>query len=382
MVSKIGRLSDPWLTFMNLSLLADALKTPLALIVASLLLTACQKTPEAEPVPRPVRTLLVQSAPVQTRLEFPAEVRARVESKLGFRVSGKLLERRVEVGQSVKQGQLLARLDASDFMLQAQASQAQLQAAATERDLARADFARFEDLYQKNFISKAELDRRRSQWDAAQARWDQAQANLSLQTRQTAYAELRAPAAGVITAVEAEPGQVVTPGQSIFRLALTGQQDKEVVIQAPEDQVQLLRQVKTAEISFWAIPGKTFAASLREVAPSADPATRSYSVKYTLAQQTTDIKLGMSANAALALPATSSLLRLPLTALVEKEGKTFVWVVDEKTSRVQENPVQVAGPSGVEVLIAAGLKPGQRVVTAGAHLMQSGLKVKLLDKTL
>jgi RND family efflux transporter MFP subunit len=325
---------------------------------------------------------LVQSAPVQTRLEFPAEVRARVESKLGFRVSGKLLERRVEVGQSVKQGQLLARLDASDFMLQAQASQAQLQAAATERDLARADFARFEDLYQKNFISKAELDRRRSQWDAAQARWDQAQANLSLQTRQTAYAELRAPAAGVITAVEAEPGQVVTSGQSIFRLALTGQQDKEVVIQVPEDQVQLLRQVKTAEISFWAIPGKTFAASLREVAPSADPATRSYSIKYTLAQQTTDIKLGMSANAALALPATSSLLRLPLTALVEKEGKTFVWVVDEKTSRVQENPVQVAGPSGVEILIAAGLQPGQRVVTAGAHLLQPGLKVKLLDKTL
>ena len=186
----------------------------------------------------------------------------------------------------------------------------------------------------------------------------------------------------MITAVEAEPGQVVTPGQSIFRLALTGQQDKEVVIQVPEDQVQLLRQVKTAEISFWAIPGKTFTASLREVAPSADPATRTYSAKYALDGQLPDIKLGMSANAALALPATSSLLRLPLTALVEKEGKTFVWVVDEKTSRVQENPVQVAGPSGVEVLIAAGLKPGQRVVTAGAHLLQPGLKVKLLDKTL
>jgi RND family efflux transporter MFP subunit len=165
-------------------------------------------------------------------------------------------------------------------------------------------------------------------------------------------------------------------------VALTGGQDKEVVIQVPEDQVQMLRQVKTAEISFWAIPGKTFAASLREVAPSADPATRSYSVKYTLAQQTTDIKLGMSASVALTLPATSSKLRLPLTALVEKDGKTFVWVVDEKTSRVQENPVQVAGPSGVEVLIAAGLQPGQRVVTAGAPLLQPGLKVKLLDKTL
>jgi RND family efflux transporter MFP subunit len=367
---------------MNWSSLARSAKTVITLVLASWVLGACQKAPVAEPPPRPVRSVVVQAAPSQPRLEFAAEVRARVESTLGFRVSGKLLERRVEVGQAVKKGQVLARLDATDLWLQAQESQAQLQAATTERDLAQADFTRFEELYQKNFISQAELERRRTQRDAAQARWNQAQSNLRVQSNQAHYAELLAPAEGVITAVGAEPGQVVTVGQPIVRLALSGQQDKDVVIQIPEDQVQGLRQVRTAEVSFWALPGKTFPASLRELAPSADPATRTYSAKYTLSAKVPDIQLGMSASVLLTLPATQPLLRLPLTALMEKEGKTFVWVVDEKTSSVQENLVQVAGPAGVDVLIAAGLQNGQRVVTAGAPLLQPGLKVKWLDKTL
>ena len=356
-----------------------------ALILAPLLLLAACGRPSETPVPpRPVRSVVLAPVSPEVQWEFPGEVRARLESKLAFRVPGKLLERPVQLGQTVKAGQRLARLDASDLQLAQNASRAQLDAATSERDLAKANFSRFEELFKQNFISQAEFDRRKVEWQAAQARFDQAQAALSSQSNQTGYAELVADVVGVVTAVEAEPGQVVSAGQTIVRVARINSQqaDKEVLVNIPEDRIAALRGLQKAEVSLAALPGQIFSAQVREVAAAADPATRTYAVRLALPKNSAAITLGMTATAYFTLPAPQAFFRLPLSALLERDGKTWVWVVDEKSRTVQLQAVQVAGPADNEVLIAHGLQAGQRVVTAGAHLLQAGQSVSLLEAPL
>jgi RND family efflux transporter MFP subunit len=361
------------------------MKKPIAPIVAlSLLLFGCGKPSETPVPPRPVRTVVLAPVSPEVRWEFPGEVRARVESKLAFRVPGKLLERPVQLGQTVKAGQRLARLDATDLQLAQNASRAQLDAATSERDLAKVNFSRFEELFKQNFISQAEFDRRKVEWQAAQARFDQAQAALSSQSNQTRYAELVADVAGVVTAVEAEPGQVVSAGQTIARVARTNSQqaDKEVSLAVPEDRIAAVRALQKAQVSLAALPGQTFSAQVREVAAAADPATRTYAVRLALPKVPDAVELGMTATAYFTLPAPQAFFRVPLSALLERDAKTWVWVVDEKSRTVQLQAVQVAGPADNDVLIASGLQAGQRVVTAGVHLLQAGQTVSLLEAPL
>lgn len=361
------------------------MKKFITLIVAlSLLLAGCGKPSTSLVSPQPVRTVVLAPVRPQVRWEFPGDVRARVESKLAFRVSGKLVERPVQLGQTVKAGQRLARLDASDLQLAQNASRAQLNAATSERDLAKANFSRFEELFKQNFISQAEFDRRKVEWQAAQARFDQAQAVLSSQSNQTGYAELVADVAGVVTAVEAEPGQVLAAGQTVLRVARihSQQADKEVLLAVPEDRIAALRGVQKAEVSLAALPGQILSAQVREVAAAADPATRTYAVRLALLKVPAGVALGMTATAYFTLPAPHAFFRLPLSALLERDGKTAVWVVDEKSRTVQLQAVQVAGPADNEVLIASGLQAGQRVVTAGVHLLQAGQTVSLLEAPL
>jgi membrane fusion protein, multidrug efflux system len=361
------------------------MKTPhfVLILAGCLALTACSR-PEApqEPI-RAVKLLTVSADALGLQSEYAGEVRARTESRLSFRVGGKLVQRPAEVGQRVAAGQLLAQLDAQDFALASQAAQALVSAAQTQRDLAAADLKRFTDLRAQGFVSGAEIERRQTTLQAAEASLKQAQAQGAVQGNQASYTRLLADAAGVVLAVDAEVGQVVAAGTPVVRLARDGARD--VVVALPEDRVAQLRTGQAAQVQLWAgagtlVPAAPMVARVREVAASADPATRTYQVKLALPDGAT-VSLGAtayvtfdwagaSAPAVVKLP-TSALMRSPAGA----PSASSVWVFDAATSTVQPRPVVVAGADGNDIVIASGLKPGEEVVAAGVHVLQPGQKV-------
>jgi RND family efflux transporter MFP subunit len=348
------------------------------LLLATLLpalLSGCGKQPPAPEPERAVRTQLVGAGMANAKHEYAAEVKARVESKLSFRVGGKLASRDVNLGDAVKPGQVLARLDAQDLKLAEAAASAAVAAARTNRDQAGQDYKRFVDLQRQGFISAAELERRDSAFKASQAQLEQAKAQADVQANQAAYAQLRADGAGVVTAVSAEPGQVLSAGTPVITVAMDGPRD--VVFSVPEDQVE---RVKAAG----ALPGalklrlwgsdKTAPLTLREVAGAADPVTRTFLIKADAGKLA--LAPGQSATAVLELPATPGVIKLPLSAVLQQSGKTSVWVLDGASMTVKPVSVMVAGADGNEVVIAGGLTPGQEVVTAGVHVLNPGQKVK------
>ncbi|QRR32230.1 efflux RND transporter periplasmic adaptor subunit [Hydrogenophaga sp. YM1] len=341
-------------------------------------LAACARP---EPAPEPVRAvklLTVGPSVLNANSEYAGEVRARVESRLGFRVGGKLVERPAEVGQRVRAGQLLARLDAQDLALSGQAAQAAATAALTQRDLARADLERFKGLLAQGFVSQAEIDRRQAALEAAEASLRQARAHSAVQGNQAGYARLLADVPGVVTAVPADPGQVVQAGSPVVVLAQDGERD--VVFAVPEDRLALVRPGTRARVRPWAhADGKELEATVREVAASADPATRTYQVKLALPADA-KLPLGATAYVTLATAHTGqAAITLPTTAVMQSaEGDrrgSVVWVFDEDKGTVQPRPVQVAGADGNRVVIAGGLEPGDEVVATGGHVLSAGQKV-------
>ncbi len=349
--------------------------TLLAALGAALALAGCSR-PETVPQPvRAVRTMTVGSEAAGGSFEYAAEVRARTESRLGFRIGGKIARRNVDVGDSVKAGQVLAQLDPQDTRLGQDAARAALAAAQVNQEQAAADFKRFRELKEQGFISAAELERRETTLKAAQAGLEQARAQASMQGNQAAYSTLVADAPGVITGVEGEPGMVVGAGAWVVRLAHDGPRD--VVFAVPEDKVELLRatgsQPGALKVRLWG-GGELLPATLRELAAAADPATRTFLAKADLGRA--PVKLGQTASVLLELPRTAGVVRLPLAAVAEARGKTVAWVLDPATLTVRPQPIEVAGADGNSVIVAAGLNPGQVVVTAGVHTLTPGQKVK------
>ena len=342
-------------------------------------LAACSKTePAAEPV-RAVRTLTVANGAAGGTREYAAEIRARTESKLGFRVGGKITRRTANVGDTVKAGQVLAQLDPQDLKLAQESARAALAAAQTNLELANADYKRYKDLRDQGFISSAELERRDTALKSAQAQFDQARAQAGVQGNQAAYAALVADSNGVITGVDAEPGMVVAAGTSVVRLAQDGPRD--VVFSVPEDHVSdlraLARKPGALKVRLW---GSTDAvsASIREVAAAADAATRTFQIKADIGEL--PARLGQTATVLIELPQQSNVVRLPLSAVTELQGRTSVWLVDKNAQgvlSVKAQPIQVAGADGNTVVVAAGLAPGQVVVTAGVHVLSPGQQVKM-----
>jgi membrane fusion protein, multidrug efflux system len=350
----------------------------LALLVPTLALAAlgaCSR-PEAAPEPvRAVRTLTVGSDSAGTVVEYAAEVRARNESRLGFRVGGKIVRRNVEVGDSVKPGQVLAQLDAQDLRLERDAGLAALAAAQAQLDQAAADARRYLELKDQGFISAAELERRDSTLKAAQAALEQSRAQAAVVGNQAGYAVLTADVAGVVTAVEAEPGMVVAAGVPVVRLAHDGPRD--VLFAVPEDAVAMLGAAAARpgalQVRTWG-SAALLPATLREVSAAADPVTRTFLAKADIGRA--DVRLGQTASVLLELPRVAGVTRLPLSAVAESRGTTVVWLLDTSTLTVQPQPVTVAGADGNSVVVSAGLAPGQTVVTAGVHLLTPGQKVK------
>jgi membrane fusion protein, multidrug efflux system len=309
---------------------------------------------------------------MESRYEFSGEVRPRVESRLGFRVGGKITQRQVEVGQHVAAGTVLAQLDPQDYRLAADAARAQAAAARTNRDLAAADYQRYRQLRDQNFISGADLERRESTLKAAEAQLEQAQAQLASQGNQAGYTKLVADVSGVVTAVEAEVGQVVAAGSPVVRIAADGPRD--VVFSVPEDKVVNVRTGTQVTVRQWASE-QTLSGRIREVAASADPVTRTYPVKVSL--ETAGPPLGATVTVLpLVLEHTGMpVIKVPTSALRQDGQGSAVWVLDRASMTVKSQPVQIATADGNDAVIASGLQPGMVIVSAGVHVLSQGQKV-------
>lgn len=366
--------------FMGISHLKPNFNTSmvsLAVICAFLGLSACspkQNTPE--PI-RAVKLMTVGASDLNVQGEYAAEVRARLETRLGFRVGGKILMRQVEVGQRVQAGQVLAQVDSQDFALAAQAAQAQVVGARSQRDLAAADFKRYEVLLAQNFISAAELERRSAVLKAAQATLDQAMAQAQTQSNQATYTQLTAPTAGVITGVEAEPGQVVAAGQPVVRLAQEGPRD--AVFAVPEHVVGRLKlgQKMSASVGN---TNQVVQGQVREIGASADPVTRTFTVKLGLVKaESLPLGITLNVHAPQLAGSQSDVIKVPTNAIRQEGAQTAVWIFDPQTSTITSQAVQVATADGNEVVIAAGLKPGQQIVSTGVHVLSPGQKVSVYN---
>ena len=332
-----------------------------AALAAALTAAACSK-PEAPAQPlRTVRVMKIDGAAVSGGLTFPGEVRARYESRLGFRLGGKLVERRVDVGAAVKKGQVLARLDAQDAALNAAQAEA-------GRALAEAEAKRYRELREKNFVSQAVLD-------AKETALKTAAAQAGVARNQAGYTTLVADRDGVVTAVEAEAGQVVAAGQTVLRVAEGN--EKEIVIAVPEGDVEKVRGAEGFAVSLNSLPGRSWTGRLRELSPSADAATRTFTARIGVAQADEAVRLGMSARVEAKVGLRDTALRLPLSAFFTRNDQANVWVVDPATQTVKLTRVETDGVSGNEMRVKAGLQSGQLVVTAGANLLEDGQKVRL-----
>ena len=348
------------------------LAAPAVLLCASMLAACSKEEPKADVV-RPVRAAVLAAGAAGASADFSGEVRPRFESRLGFRVAGKITAREVDVGTVVKQGQTLMQLDPQDLKLAASGAQATLRAAETSRDLADADYKRYQELRAKNFVSQSVLDEKRAALRAAQAEADAARAAFRGQSNQAGYASLVSDVDGVVTGIDAEVGQVVTAGTPVVRVARTDELD--VVIGIPEDRVGDLRKASSVTVRMWARPDGSIAGRVREVSPVADPATRTYTAKVAI-PPSAGVRLGMTASVQVASKGGGAGLRAPLTALHHEKGITGVWLVEN--GAVRRVPVKVVGQAGNDVLLGEGVQTGQTVVTAGVNLLRPGQKVRIL----
>lgn len=292
---------------------------------------------------------------------YSGEVRARIETTLAFRIGGKIIERRVDAGQAVKAGQVLARLDPADAALQAVQAEAQ-------KALAASDLARTRDLKERNFVSAAALDARETAYKAADAQ-------AALARNQSAYATLTADRAGVIAQVLAEPGQVTGAGQGVFRLAPDG--EREVAINIPETEVGRLKPGQAAEVRLWSGGEKPLAGRLREIAPAADPATRTFAARVALKDADPRLPLGMTATVRFPDgPAGAARLLVPLSAIFQKGDQAAVWKVGAD-STLSLQPVKVLAWTDGGAVVGEGLAGGESIVAGGVNLLTVGEKVRI-----
>lgn len=348
----------------------------LILVLTMLIASGCDNGEAVAPPARPAIVTRPQPAS-QALTAFAGEVRARHEPALAFRVSGKIASRSVEVGDRVKLGQVLAELDPDDARLQAEASRAQLVSAEADLALARAERARYATLTQRQVVSRSQFDSVDNTMKAAAASAAQARAQYDVARNQSGYSALRATADGAIARREVEAGQVVTAGQTVFVLAADG--EREVAIAIPEHRVGEFATGRAVAVELWAVPGKRFSGHVREIAPVADPQSRTYAARVSFDAAGVPVEIGQSARV-YAADARAVALSLPLTAIHARDGKPAVWVVDPKTSTLKLTPVEL-GPYGEDTVpVLAGLEPGDWVVAAGVHLLREGQVIRPIDR--
>jgi RND family efflux transporter MFP subunit len=343
---------------------------------AALLLAACSaETAPAPTLERPVQVQRVQFENGGAVREFVGVVRARHETDLEFRVAGKIVARTVNVGDRVRAGDVIARLDAQDLTLQVESAEAELAAAQSNLSQAAADLQRYAVLKARGHAAVAEFDRKQAANDEAEGRLARARRALELARNQLAYAELKADADGVITATPAEPGQVVAIGQPVARLAHHG--EKEAVVSLPETWLAEVRNAK-ATVRLWSDRGRSFRATLRELSPQADPATRTFLARFTIHDADSSVAFGMTATVSLERAGEQPAARLPLSAVLNRGNGASVYVVDDNSTLVRQ-PVTVVAFNENSAFVTSGIENGDRIVTLGVQKLEPGLKVRVVD---
>jgi RND family efflux transporter MFP subunit len=346
------------------------------LALVSLVLAGCDSRAQEEALPdRPVLTIKVQYEPQTPDRSFVGTIKPRIESDVGFRVSGKVAKRLVEVGQMVDAGQPLALLDEADLKLQAEQADAELSAATGVLVQADASERRATELRAKGWTTDVQMDQARAAAAEARGRVTRGERAVELTRNNLSYATLTADARGVVMSTAAEPGQVVAAGQGVVRVARIA--EKEVVIAVPETLVARA-QSGGARVSLWSDPNKTYVAKLRELAPSADAASRTYLAKFSLPDATDDVKLGMTATLTLSDSATERVARVPLSAIYNQGEGPAVFVTDGK-GFVELKPVTVQAYETRDVIISGGVAEGESVVALGVHKLDIGQKVRIVS---
>ena len=356
------------------------MKYPIGILAAALLAAGCSKHEAPVAAPRPVIVMQVNAGGVMNATLYSGEVRARHEADLAFRVAGKLIERRVNLGDRVKRGQVLARLDAQDATLASNATAQAVQAAEADVSLARAEFERAQSLAAQKFISGSALDTRRSQLQAAEARLKQAQAQASVSGNQVGYTTLVADRDGIITTMNAEAGQVVAAGQAVMRLA--DPVDREALIWVPESRVASIKVGDAALVRPWERQDITANGRVREVAGAADSTTRTYAVRISILQDADKFMLGSTIAAGfLQTPdkAAVGTLALPISAVFQRDGKSQVWVVGAD-KRVSLRALEVQAFRDDQAVIKSGLANGEQVVVVGAQTLIAGSEVNPVEQ--
>jgi RND family efflux transporter MFP subunit len=353
-----------------------------SLATASLWLAGCSEPPVPPAAVRPVFVTTVHTAPAAQTRSFTSTVRARVESDLAFRTGGKVVERLVEIGDTVKAGQVLARLDSADYQLAVKAAADQVQAASVDAQQAASDEARFRRLLADGSVGAADHERQKARADAAAARLDQANRQLELARNREAYATLVAPYAGVVTTLRFERGQVVAEGQPLLSLARDG--EREIVAELPEDWVGRARSL-VATAAPWNDPKAQVRLVLRELSPQASVQGRTYRVRYSAAPESREgvaaLPLGSTMQLTLSAPQTGPATAvLPVSALVKGSGPAGVWTLNAKGSGLVFTPVQVVAIDDATVQVT-GLTSGSKVVSVGAQKLDAGSAVRAIERT-
>lgn len=342
---------------------------------ATAFISGCGEQQIAQETIRPVKATVVQPAAKEKVLTFSGVLAPRIESSLGFRVSGKIVERSVNVGDEVKSGQRIARLDETDLKLSENSARVQVIASKTRLAVAKDALARAKTLLPNKFIAQSTVDQRQLEVDSAQSSFDAAQDQFNQAVNATSYAVLVADKNGIVTSVRAEPGQVVTVGQAIVTLAQAG--DIEATAAVPEQEITSLKQGQKAEVALWSAPDVRTTGVIREIAGAADAASRTYAVKVSIPAPTPEMRLGMTASVAFKVPLDQPGVFIPLSALTSRNGKTFAFVANKDTETVSEREILLGGISDAGAKVAMGLAPGEIVVTGGVQFMREGLKVRL-----
>jgi RND family efflux transporter MFP subunit len=346
----------------------------------ALALAACSESKsevQEQAVIRPVLATQVRYEPAVRERSFVATVRPRIESDLGFRVAGKVARRLVDVGDTVKAGDVLATLDEVDLRLQLDQAEAELRAAKGNQMQAQADLKRGETLRKDGWSTDANVEKQQAATDEADGRVLRSERAVSLAENALDYAQLRADADGVVTATAIEPGQVVAAGQPAIRVAQLG--EKEAVVAIPEALVGRLDKGE-AKVSLWSEPDRAYSARLRELSPGADAMTRTYQARFTVIGAGDDVRFGMTATVTVSDPAAGKVARVPLSAVLDEGKGPALFVVDRTTGSLEQKPVQVAGYEARDALVKSGVDEGAWIVALGTQKLDTAQKVKVVEK--
>ncbi len=322
-----------------------------------------------------VRTQVIALTANKNIFTYSGEVRGQYESQLAFQTGGKIIKRNIDLGDVVKQGDILMTIDPKDIQQNVNIAVANVQAAESQLKLAHDNLVRFKKLYEVNAVSKADYDRYQSAYETAQAALNQAYARNSQAANQLEYTCLRANSAGVVASVDAEIGQVVAAGQRVVTLVKSG--NWEIEINIPENRLKEVRNAQQIKVSFWAFPNLSLDGKVREIAPAADKISRTYKVRISLINPPAEIKLGMTASVEILNTANSAQATayIPLTAVYQTQDTPAVWIVNNETVSLRQIKIGSFLDNQVEVL--EGLSTGDVIVTAGVHKLWEGQKVRI-----